>query len=611
MSQLPSLPRRSARSSSIAGGDRPRDFKGAFRKIGAEMRRYSLRIALAVLLTVCANALSILGPRILGQATTLIYDGAASSASGGPGIDYAAVRSKLSALFALYSLSAAFSYFVEFLMGVVIQNIGCRLRKNLAAKISRLPMQRMDEISRGEILSRLTNDVDSLSANLNAAIMQSINASVTIAGVTAMMALISPALTVAALAMIPASGWFVRLIVRKSQKQYTLQQDLLGQANGQVEEAFSGIDAIQAFSQEEEMARSFAGSNDELGRAVFKTQFFSGLMLPLTSFIGNASYAMVALFGGYLSIRGAMSVGDIQAFALYVRAFTLPINSAASTVNMLQSTAAAAERVYAFLSEAEDTALEGEEFPLGEAKGDIRFANAGFGYKKGERALKGIDFYAPPGSRVAVVGPTGAGKTTVVKLLLRFYDLGEGKIFVGGHDVSLYSRSSVRKAFGAVLQDAWLFGGTIMENIRFGRPDASDEEVVEASKAACAHGFVSSLPSGYSTVLAEDSSNISQGQRQLLAIARALLCDAAILILDEATSSVDTRTEALISEAVARLTKGKTSFTIAHRLATAKNASQILYIEEGELLECGSHEELLSLGGAYASLYRSQFEAGA
>lgn len=546
----------------------------------------------------------------MGNATTEIFNGFASKFMGGAGIDFGKVAGILIFLLSIYAISAVFSLIQGILMSNVSQNISYRMRRELIEKINRLPMNYFDKKTHGEVLSVITNDVDTLGMSLNQSLTQLITSVTTIIGVLIMMLTISPLLTLITFLILPLSMAFIGTIVKKSQKYFKAQQEYLGHVNGQVEEVFSGHNIVKAYNREQEVINEFEDTNKVLYESAWKSQFLSGLMQPVMNCIGNLGYVAVAIIGGMLAAKGTITVGNIQSFIQYVKNFTQPISQLAQVSNMLQSTAAAAERVFEFLEEAEEPQKAQNHAPIKaeDIKGDVEFLNVKFGYDPEKIIIRDFNADVKRGQKIAIVGPTGAGKTTLIKLLMRFYDVNSGQISVDGYNINTFDRSELREAFGMVLQDTWLFKGTIMENIRYGRLDATDEEVISAAKAAYAHHFIMALPGGYEMELNEDASNISQGQKQLLTIARAILADNRILILDEATSSVDTRTEERIQKAMDNLMEGRTSFIIAHRLSTIKNADLILVLKDGDVIEQGTHEELLGADGFYANLYRSQFE---
>lgn len=591
-------------------GERARDFKGTMRKLIQYLGRYSVSVLVVMLFAIGSTVFSIAGPKILGRATTKLFEGVLAQISGTGSIDFAAIGGILLTVGVLYLASALFGYVQGWIMSGVAVNVTYRLRRDIAAKIHRMPLRYFDGTNYGEVLSRLTNDVDTISHTLNQSLTQIITSTVTLIGVLVMMLSISWQMTLVALAVIPLSFTVTALIVSRSQKYFTRQQDYLGHVNGHVEEMFGGHVVVKAFNGEARSIARFDEYNDTLYDAAWKSQFLSGMMFPIMGFIGNLGYVGVCILGGWLAIRKTITVGDIQAFIQYVRSFTQPITQIANISNVLQQMAAAAERVFEFLNEEEEIPDTAHPVPLPAVEGRVEFKDVHFGYTPDKMVIHGFSATVEPGQKIAIVGPTGAGKTTMVKLLMRFYDVNEGAILVDGHDVRDLARRDLRRTFGMVLQDAWLFNGTIRENIRYGRPEASEEEVIAAARAARVDHFVRTLPEGYDMVLNEESSNVSQGQKQLLTIARAFLVDPQILILDEATSSVDTRTEVLIQEAMAELMRGRTSFIIAHRLSTIRNADWILVMNGGEIVEHGTHEELLARGGFYAELYNSQFEGG-
>jgi ATP-binding cassette subfamily B multidrug efflux pump len=591
-------------------GDKARDFRGTMVELTAYLGRYRWLILIVGLFAVASTAANVAGPKILGQATTELFDGVLAELRGTGTIDFQAIGRILLLTLGLYLFSALCSYVQGWIMADVSTNIAYRFRRDISEKTNRLPLKYFDKTSQGEVLSRITNDVDTVNQTLSQSMTQMITSVVTVIGVLVMMLSISWIMTLVALTVIPLSMVAVTLIVKQSQKHFRQQQDYLGHINGHVEEMYGGHLVMKAFNGEEKSIQKFDGLNHVLYESAWKSQFLSGLMMPITMFIGNLGYAAVAVLGGWLAIRNAITIGDIQAFIQYVRSFTQPIRQIANISNVLQQTAAAAERVFEFLDEEEEIAESAHPVRLDGVKGMVEFRNVQFGYDPAKIVVN--DFYAlaQPGQKIAIVGPTGAGKTTMVKLLMRFYDVNGGSILVDGHDIRDLARHDLRNMFGMVLQDTWLYNDTIMENIRYGRPDATDEEVIEAARTARVDHFVRTLSEGYHTVLNEEASNISQGQKQLLTIARAILADPKMLILDEATSSVDTRTEVLIQEAMDRLMEGRTSFIIAHRLSTIRNADMILVMDEGNLVECDNHQQLLEQGGFYAELYNSQFENG-
>ena len=590
-------------------GDKAKDFKGTLKKLVKYMSAFKVHMIFVAIFAICGTIFNIAGPKILGQATTEIFNGLVSKVSGGSGMDFGKIGQILLMTLGLYVISALCSFIQGLIMTGVSQKTTYRLRKEISEKINRMPMNYFDTKPVGEILSRVTNDVDTLGQSLNQSATQLITSITTIIGVLVMMLSISPLMTLVAILILPVSVLLLSFVMKHSQRYFRGQQEYLGNVNGQVEEIYSGHNIIKAFNKEEDVIREFNATNDKLYDSAWKSQFFSGMMMPVMQFIGNLGYVAVAILGGYLTIKNAIEVGDIQSFIQYVRNFTQPIQQVAQVANMLQSTAAASERVFEFLDEEEEDQTVPDPVSVEGLQGNVEFDHVHFGYNPDKIII--IDFSAKveEGQKIAIVGPTGAGKTTMIKLLMRFYDVNSGAIKVDGHDVKDFNRSELRQMFGMVLQDTWLFHGTIMENIRYGRLDATDEEVIQAAKAAHVHRFVQTLPGGYNMELNEEASNVSQGQKQLLTIARAILADPKILILDEATSSVDTRTEVLIQKAMDNLMKGRTSFIIAHRLSTIRDADLILVMREGDIVEQGTHEELLAKGGFYADLYNSQFES--
>ena len=592
-------------------GEKAKDFKGTMKKLMAYMGSYKIAILFVMLFAVGGTAFNIIGPKILGNATTEIFNGLVSRVSGGDGIDFGKVGRILLSALSLYVVSAALSFIQGYIMTGISQKMTYRLRKEISEKINRMPVKYFDTMTHGEILSRITNDVDTLGQSLNQSATQVITSVTTIIGVLVMMLSISPLMTVIALLILPLSMCLISVIVKHSQRYFKDQQEYLGHINGQVEEVYSGHNIVKAFNKEEDIIKTFNDTNAVLYQSAWKSQFFSGMMMPIMQFVGNLGYVAVSILGGYLVIRNAIQVGDIQSFIQYVRQFTQPIQQVAQVANMLQSTAAASERVFEFLDEEEEEQTVADPVPTDNLEGRVEFDHVHFGYNPDHIIINDFNAKVEPGQKIAIVGPTGAGKTTMVKLLMRFYDVNSGSIKIDGHDLREFNRADLRSMFGMVLQDTWLFNGSIEENIRYGKLDATHEEVVEAAKAAYVHRFVQTLPGGYDMVLNEEASNVSQGQKQLLTIARAILADPKILILDEATSSVDTRTEVRIQKAMDNLMQGTTSFIIAHRLSTIRDADLILVMKDGDIIEQGSHEELLAKNGFYAELYNSQFEKSA
>ena len=588
-------------------GEKPKNFGGTLKQLLHYMGRYKIGLLFVAIFAIGSTVFNIRGPKVMGQAVTEIYTGLVAKVQGTGGIDFDKILSILALMLGLYGLAALLQFLQSWLMTGISQKICYRMRREISEKIQRLPMAYFEKRTVGEVLSRITNDVDTLGQSMGQSITQLITSVATIIGVFYMMLTISPLMTLIALVILPVSALLVMLIVKFSQKYFGAQQRLLGEVNGQVEEVFSGQSVVRAFNQEETVHGSFSAVNQQLYTSAWKSQFFSGLMMPIMTFVGNLGYVAVALSGAMLAVNGTISVGDITAFISYVKNFTQPITQLAQVSNMLQSMAAAAERVFEFLEEPEEQDTADALPSAANVKGDVSFRHVQFGYDPDKTIIHDFNCDVKTGQMVAIVGPTGAGKTTMVKLLMRFYDVGKGAITLDGVDLRDYTRSGLREGFGMVLQDTWLFRGTIMENIRYGRLDATDEEVIAAAKAAHADHFIRTLPGGYQMELNEDATNISQGQRQLLTIARALLADNPIMILDEATSSVDTRTEQLIQSAMETLMQGRTSFVIAHRLSTIRSADLILVMKDGDIVEQGDHETLLKQGGFYAELWNSQF----
>ncbi len=589
-------------------GEKAKDFKGSTGRLLRYMGAYRYGLLAVLLFAVGGTAFQILGPKILSKATTEIFHGLMAKVSGNGGIAFDKIGRILLILLGVYVFGACLSFIQGWIMTGISQKLCYRFRDEISRKINRMPLKYFESRTIGDVLSRITNDVDTLGQSLNQSVTQLITSAATIIGIFIMMLSISPVMTLIALVILPVSGALIGIVVKFSQKYFVAQQNYLGKVNGQVEEVYSGHNIVKAFNREEQALKEFNETNDALYQSAWKSQFFSGMMQPIMMFVGNLGYVAVAVSGGLLAIKGTIEVGDIQAFIQYVKNFTQPIVQAAQVSNMLQSMAAAAERVFEFLDEEEED-VEGI-YPVSprQIEGAVCFEHVKFGYQPDKIIIHDFSSEIKPGQMVAIVGPTGAGKTTMVKLLMRFYDVNEGSIKVDGYDIRNFNRSELRESFGMVLQDTWLFKGTIMENIRYGRLNATDEEVIAAAKAAHAHRFIQTLPGGYEMELNEDASNVSQGQKQLLTIARAILADNRILILDEATSSVDTRTEARIQKAMNNLMKGRTSFVIAHRLSTIRGADLILVMKDGDIIEQGRHEQLLEKKGFYAELYNSQFE---
>ena len=593
----------------MRAGEKAKDFKGTMKKLWNYISEYRIGLFFVMVFAICSTVFSIAGPKILGKATTEIFNGLVGKITGGSGIDFEKLGKILIGLLCLYVASAVFSFIQGYIMTGISQKITYRMRKDISEKIHRMPMNYFDKVTHGEVLSRVTNDVDTLSQSLNQSVTQLITSTTTLIGVLIMMLSISPLMTVVALLILPISLALISMIVKHSQKFFRDQQNYLGHVNGQVEEVYGGHNIVKAFNKEEDVIRTFNETNDILYQSAWKSQFLSGMMMPIMQFVGNLGYVGVSILGGYLAIKGSIEVGDIQSFIQYVRNFTQPIQQIAQVANMFQSTAAASERVFEFLEEEEEVQTVEHPVSIGGLNGNVSFEHVKFGYNPDHIIIKDFSVDVKQGQKIAIVGPTGAGKTTMIKLLMRFYDVNEGVISVDGHDIKDFNRGELREMFGMVLQDTWLFNGTIEDNIKYGKLNATHEEVVEAAKAAYVDQFVQTLPNGYNMVLNEEASNVSQGQKQLLTIARAILADPKILILDEATSSVDTRTEIRIQKAMDNLMEGRTSFIIAHRLSTIRDADLILVMKDGDIVEQGKHQELLNQNGFYAELYNSQFES--
>lgn len=592
----------------MASGEKAKNFKGTIKKLLSYMGRFKLALGLVMICAVGSTVFNIVGPTILGNATTEIFNGLISKVQGGAGIDFGALGTIILSLVALYAASALFSFIQQLTMTQITQKTTYRMRKEMTDKFHRMSMNYFDTKTHGEILSRVTNDVDTISMSLNQAISQLITSVTMIIGVLIMMFRINVVMTLVALLIVPVSLAFVMVIVKHSQKYFRSQQSFLGDINGHVEEVYSGHHIVRAFNKEADVTKEFDEINEKLYESAWKSQFLSGVMQPVMGFVGNLGYVAVAILGGYYAARQVIEVGQIQSFIQYVRSFTQPITQLTQVSNMLQQLAAASERVFEFLDEAEEAQTVQRPVSVEGLEGHVEFDHVHFGYNPDKIIINDFSAKVENGQKIAIVGPTGAGKTTMIKLLMRFYDVNSGSIKIDGHDIRDFNRSELRQMFGMVLQDTWLFNGSIKENIRYGRLDATDDQVVEAAKAAYVDHFVRTLPDGYDMELNEEGTNVSQGQKQLLTIARAILADPKILILDEATSSVDTRTEVRIQKAMDNLMKGRTSFVIAHRLSTIRDADLILVMKDGDIIEQGRHEQLLAAGGFYANLYNSQFE---
>ena len=589
-------------------GEKPKDLKSSLGKLLSYIGNFKAAIIVVMIFAAASTVFNVIGPKTLGKATTALSEGLMAKIQGTGSIDFTYIGQILLFVLGLYVCSAAFNFIQGWIMTGVTQKICYRMRKEISRKINRMPMKYFESRTYGEVLSRITNDVDTLGQGLNQSITTIITSVATLVGVLIMMLSISPLMTLIAIVILPISMALISFVVKKSQKYFKDQQEYLGHINGQVEEVYGGHLVIKAFNREKDTIEEFNRTNEILYQSAWKSQFLSGMMQPIMMFVGNLGYAAVALSGGLLAIRGTITIGDIQAFIQYVKNFTQPIQQIAQVINQVQSMAAASERVFEFLNEEEEDQTVEHPADVSAVTGTVDFDHVQFGYNPDQTIIKDFSAHVKPGPKIAIVGPTGAGKTTMVKLLMRFYDVNSGSIKLDGHDVRDFNRRELRDAFGMVLQDTWLFKGTIMENIRYGRLEATDEEVIAAAKAAHADHFIKTLPGGYQMELNEDASNVSQGQKQLLTIARAILADNKILILDEATSSVDTRTEVTIQKAMDNLMRGRTSFVIAHRLSTIRNADLILVMKDGDIVEQGNHEELLEKNGFYANLYNSQFE---
>ncbi len=587
--------------------EKAKDFKGTLKKLLRYMREYKISLIIVIIFASLSTVFSIIGPKLLGKTITELSNGFIQKISGTGSINFSKITLMLVCLLILYLISALFTYIQGFIMTGISQKTTYKLRKEISEKINRLPISYFDKKTNGEVLSLVTNDVDTLSQNMDQSATQLITNTITVIGILIMMLSIDVLMTLIALAIIPVSLILIGTIVKFSQKHFKNQQDYLADINGTIEEMYSGQNVIKAFNAEENMLNKFNKQNDKLYESAWKSQFLSGLMHPIMTFIGNLGYVLISIVGGYFTIKGRIEIGDIQSFITYTKNFTHPISQIAQISNMLQAMMAAAERIFEFLEEPEEENIEQAPIDLKNIKGSVEFKNVKFGYDE-NIIIKNFNAKIKPGQKVAIVGPTGAGKTTMVKLLMRFYNVNSGEILVDGTNINKFEKKEFRRIFGMVLQDTWVFSGTIMENIRYGKLNATDEEVKNAAKSAHAHHFIKTLPEGYNMELNEDTNNISQGQKQLLTIARAILSDPKVLILDEATSSVDTRTEILIQKAMDELMKGRTTFIIAHRLSTIKNADMILVMKDGDIIETGTHDQLMKKNGFYTNLYNSQFE---
>ena len=592
----------------LQGGEKAQNFKGTMKKLLSHLSVYKISIITVLVFAIASAAFNIVGPKILGNAITKLFEGVMDMIAGTGHIDFNYIGRIMIILLLLYLFSTLFGYFQGWIMSGVSMEVSYNFRKDIAHKINRLPLKYFDTTNRGEVLSRITNDVDTLSQTLNQSIGQTITSVTTLIGVLIMMLSISWRMTIVALGIVPISIMIIMVIVRYSQKYFKLQQDYLGNVNGHVEEMYSGHLVMKAFNGERKSIEKFTGLNDKLYGVAWKSQFLTSIMMPLMNFVGNLGYVAVTIMGGYLAAQRIITIGDVQAFIQYVRQFSHPLTQIANISNILQQTAASAERVFEFLEEEEEVPETDNPVQLKNVKGQVEFRDIHFSYNSNDPVIKGFSALIKPGQKVAIVGPTGAGKTTIVKLLMRFYDINKGSITIDGHDIRDFDRNTLRSMFGMVLQDTWLYNASIMENIRYGRLTATDEEVIAAAKAAHVDDFIHTLPNGYNMILNEETSNISQGQKQLITIARAILANPHILIFDEATSSVDTRTEVQIQKAMDNLMRNRTSFIIAHRLSTIRDAHLILVMDKGDIVEQGTHQELLAKKGFYAKLYHSQFE---
>ena len=591
----------------MMGGEKAKDFKGTIGKLFRYIGKYKAAVVVVAIFAIGSTVFNVVCPKVLGKATTALSEGIMNKITGNGGIDFTYIGKILLFCLGLYVLSVAFSFVQGFIMTGITQKVCYRMRREVSEKINRMPMSYFESRTYGEVLSRITNDIDTMGNGLNQSITQLITSVSTVIGVIVMMLTISPLMTLISVLILPISIMLMMFVIKKSQRFFKQQQEYVGHINGQVEEVYGGHNVIKAFNKENDVRREFYETNETLYKSAWKSQFFSGLMQPIMMFVGNLGYVAVAISGAALAIRGTIQIGDIQAFIQYVKNLTQPVQQVAQVTNMMQQMAAAAERVFELLEEKEEEQIVENPVSTEGIKGEVTFEHVKFGYNPDQIIIKDFSAHVKPGQQVAIVGPTGAGKTTMVKLLMRFYDVNGGAILLDGHNIKDFNRRELRDVFGMVLQDTWLFKGTIMENIRYGRLDATDEEVIAAAKAAHAHRFISALPGGYNMELNEEITNISQGQKQLLTIARAILADNPVLILDEATSSVDTRTEHRIQRAMDNLMKGRTSFVIAHRLSTIKNADIILVMKDGDIIEQGNHDELMAQNGFYADLYNSQW----